>query len=123
MERELVFQIAYPVVAEELLEGEGLPVDLLDDAVGAETCLPGLAVLHHHADHGPSVTFDDDDVVQTVGNGDGGDAVVGLEHELATEGVDDQGTIVEQRGTDVGTAIDGGTVDFMESEVAPEKAS
>ena len=121
-EGKLVFLIAYPAIVEKLLEGEGLAVDLLDDAVGAETCLPGLTVLHHHADHGPSVALDDDDVVQTVGDGDGGDAVVGLEHKLATEGVDDQGTIFEQRGTEVGTAIDGGAVDVAEGEVAPHQS-
>lgn len=93
--------MADPTVAEELLEGERLAVDALDDAVGTETCLPGFAVLPDHADHGPSVALDDDDVVQTVGDSDGGHAVVRLEHELTTEGVDDHGTIVEQRGSDV----------------------
>jgi len=82
-------------------ESEGLAVDTLDDRVGTESGCPGLAVLHHHADHGPSVALDDDNVVQTVGDSDGGHAVVRLEHELTTEGVDDHGTIVEQRGSDV----------------------
>ena len=95
-ECELVFQIAHPSVTEELLEGERLAVDALDDCVGTETCCPGLAALHYHADHGSSVALDDDDVVQTVGNGDGSRAVVRLEHKLATEGVDDHGAVVEQ---------------------------
>ena len=95
-ECELVFQIAHPTVTEELLEGERLAVDALDDCVGTEACCPGHAPLHHHANHGPSAALDDDDVVQTVGNGDGGCAVVGLEHKLAPEGVDDHGTEVEQ---------------------------
>ena len=95
-ECELVFQITHPTVAEELLEGERLAIDTLDDRVGTEARCPGPAILHHHADHGPSAALDNDDIVQTVGNGDRGHTIVGLEHELTTEGVDDHGTIVEQ---------------------------
>ena len=121
-ERELVFLIAHPTVAQELLEGEGHAIDTLDEAVGSETRCPGFAVLHHHADHGPSVALDDNDVVQTIGDGDGGHTIVRLEHKLAAEGVDDHSPVVEQRGPDMRAAVDGGAVDIAEGETAPQQS-
>ena len=92
---------------------------MFDDVPLTESSLPGFAAFHHHTDHRMTVALDDDDVVQTVGHGAGGCAVVGLEHEQATEGVDDHSTVFEELGADVGSAVDGGAADVVEGKAAP----
>lgn len=67
------------------------------------------------------VALDDDNVVETIGNGAGGCAVVGLENEQATEGVDDDGPVFEKFGADVGAAVDGGATDVVEGETTPQE--
>ena len=115
-----ILLISDPTIMQELLEGEGLAVDALNDAVRAEARYPRLAVLHDHPNHCQPFALYNDDVVQTVGDSDGGYAVVGLEHKQTTEGVDDHGSILEQTGSKVGAAVDGSTMDVVEGEVAPE---
>lgn len=57
--------------------------------------------------------------METVCNCAVGHAVIGLVHQLATEGVDDEGPVFEELGADMGTAVDGGAVDVVEGEAAP----
>ena len=121
MEGEKILLTAHPGEAQELLEGERLAVDLFDDAPLAESRLPGLAAFHHHANHRMTVALDDDNVVETIGNGAGGHAVVRLENEQATEGVDDDGPVFEKFGADVGAAVDGGATDVVEGETTPQE--
>lgn len=68
-----------------------------------------------------TVALDDDNVVETIGNGAGGHAVVRLENEQATEGVDDDGPVFEKFGADVGAAVDGGAADVVEGKAAPQE--
>ena len=55
-----ILLISDPTIMQELLEGEGLAVDALNDAVRAEARYPRLAVLHYHPNpcH-PSALHDD----------------------------------------------------------------
>ena len=49
----------------------------------------------------------------------GSGSVVRLEDEQPAEGVDDQRTIMQQGGANMGVALHGGTVDVLEPEGAP----
>ena len=49
----------------------------------------------------------------------GSGSVVRLEDEQPAEGVDDQRTIMQHGGADMGVALHGGTMDVLEPEGAP----
>ena len=94
-------------------------VDLDDDVALPQAALVGIAVLADEAYHGASSVGDDGHLGLFVADGDDAAPVVGLEEDTPLEGVDDDGTVVEQFRANVGTAFLGDDMHVAERELVP----
>lgn len=99
--------------------GDVAPIDLEDDVSLAQATTIGSTLFADEADGWASVHGDDGHLELLVANDELIGLAMGLEEDALLKGIDDDGAVVEQLGTNGGTAFAGDGMIVAQGEVIP----
>ena len=99
--------------------GDVAPIDLEDDVSLAQATTIGAALFADEADSWAAVHGDNGHLELLVANDELIGLAMGLEEDALLKGIDDDGAVVEQLGTNGGTAFAGDGMIVAQGEVIP----